>query len=63
MPEALMKMETSLEKLEKGGRGGPPVQEAPEAPADDGELAQGEKRAPGSDQEHASLGDRGRTPL
>ncbi len=38
MQEALMKIETSLEKLEKGGRGEPNVQEAPEAPADDCEL-------------------------
>src|SRR5437588_3240893 len=37
--DALSKIETSLEKLEKGGRSEPNVQEAPEASQDDCELA------------------------
>ena len=57
--DALSKIETSLEKLEKGGRGEPNVQEAPESPQDDCELASGEKRASGTDRQHAHLGDRG----
>lgn len=56
---ALMKIQTSLEKLEKGGRSRPNMQEAPEASADDCELASGEKRASGSDCQHAYLGHRG----
>jgi hypothetical protein len=39
MQDALSKIETSLEKLEKGGCSKPNVQEAPEAPADDCKLA------------------------
>jgi hypothetical protein len=39
MQEALSKIQTSLEKLEKGESGQPNVQEAPDAPQDDCELA------------------------
>lgn len=39
MQEALSKIQTSLEKLEKGGSCKPNVQEAPDAPQDDCELA------------------------
>ena len=39
MQEALSKLQTSLEKLEKGGSSKPNVQEASEAPQDDCELA------------------------
>ena len=38
MQEALSKIQTSLEKLEKGGSYKPNVQEAPDAPQDDCEL-------------------------
>lgn len=49
MQEALTKIETSLEKLEKGGGGEPNVQEASQPSQNHRQLARGEKRAVSAD--------------
>ncbi len=51
--EALSQIQTSLEKLEKGGSGKPNLQDAPRASQDHRELARRAKRGACSDQQDA----------
>jgi hypothetical protein len=53
MQEALNKIQTSLEKLEKGGSGKPNLQEAPRPSQDHRELARRAKRGASCDQQEA----------
>jgi hypothetical protein len=61
MEEALTKIQASLEKLAKGGSSKPSVHKASGPPHDHCELARGETRPAGFDQEHVRLGGRSRT--